>query len=362
MWAECERVGGGGAPRFQFAAEALRALIFVTTPADARALLHAAILAVLEKEAAVLPPSAALATDMGRVAMGSNQLACAAAHYAAAARISLASSEVSSLNDAKIAAQAAIAALRALEETSTTSSRGSACFASRRSSALASRGGSGCAPRSRSSLPEDLAPEADHTPGPRLSDGPLAASAWAPADPALLPLHGELLGILEVVHSAQSSWALVKPGLKTLASAANAAFFDRVPGVLARLKGKKGCPPTLKVMEHHAEMVLELMGTVVAGQRDLGGMRALLLSIGRMHGRFGPAITLYNVDYGLGLMEALTAALGEAASPRVLATWQAVYAFVIVCMLDGWDQQTAELETQGSLKSALLGRRTSLDG
>jgi hemoglobin-like flavoprotein len=116
------------------------------------------------------------------------------------------------------------------------------------------------------------------------------------------------------------------------------------------------------VMLAHQRTLLTLLGSCVAGQRDLAALAPTLVATGRMHVRFGATIRDLLAPCGAALADTLAAALGESFTPDVEAAWRRVFAFVAAHMLQGIDAASAAGAAEHALKSKLLGMNAESSG
>jgi hypothetical protein len=350
----------GGEVRYTFAHEVVRSLVYAATPEDTRAGLHAILLECLEAHGqaalgvaaaagADSPQSAAVWSELARLARGANQHVKAASCFMQAARVSFECGTVTG------PAEAARAAREGLESVA---------------AAAAAR----CERRARADSQHAPAPPrlSDHAAGARRRSvsacwaaadaAPPAESdaASADADPECADLSRELSAILARVQRVQASWSLVQPALTDHALAMTHAFVGRCPSVLELVVGKHGTPltdPSMgAVMVAHQCTLLTLVGTCVAGERDFDALVPTLVACGRMHSRFGDSIQQFYPHCGAAMLDAVRGALGEAFTADVETAWTAVFDFVMAQMLKGVGQAQSAHASEGVLRVALAGQ------
>ena len=355
--------GAGGTPgaagaKYRFAHEVVRALIYASTPADQRVELHARVLRVLEEAAelgggddaapaapaahghghgapAAAPGGARSSSGAGaamqwaefaRHARGSNQHTKASSYFLASARASATGlAQARRAADAARFAQEGLASLNAAAEQA----------ASRRGPRL-SHTGNGSA--------EDLSS--------------LASPSKPPKARPLDTLRAELMAVLDNVRRVQASWALVEPAMDTHGVTLMLDFFRRCPDSLHMFSfGGMALddPAAAPKMRKHAITLMSTVGTCVAGLRDFEAMIPTLVSVGRMHYKFGDNIRTYFPPMGQALMVTLRAALGADFTADVEAAWQATYEVICLHIFDGIDRAERAAQEQSSLRGQLMG-------
>jgi hypothetical protein len=181
-----------------------------------------------------------------------------------------------------------------------------------------------------------------------------------PANPLHAQLWRELGAVLDSVQRVQDSWALVEPGLEAHALAFLHAFLARCPAALQLVRSKQGLllsdPAMLPIMLAHQRRLLQLVGTCVAGQRDLAALAPTLVATGRMHARFGDTIREFVAPCGAALLDTVRGALGESCTPDVERAWAGAMCFVRKHMLRGIDQVQRAAAAEHGLADALLGQ------
>jgi hypothetical protein len=179
-------------------------------------------------------------------------------------------------------------------------------------------------------------------------------------------LERELHAVLDAVSRAAASWAALQPRLSEHALAFTHALVTRAPDVLELIHGKTGAaltdPSMEAVMLAHERTLLTLLGSCVAGQRNLAALAPTLVATGRMHARFGATIRDFLAPCGAALADTLAAALGEAFTADVEAAWAHVFAFVAAHMLQGIDAVSAAGAAEHALKGDLLGAHAARSG
>ena len=319
---------------YAFAHGALRQLVLVSTPEDARAELHAAVLVCVEARCGPVPDTVDGWRERVRLARGAN-LPLKAAHFAyQAARAAMAGGDV---RGPAAALAAAAEGLTSLREAATAQAEAEAAALSTSPPA---------APR--------LSMSAHAARVPRHSAGGAGDSAESAA------LRARLHALQEQAHGVQASWAALQPKLQDAALAMTQSFVARCPAALDAVRGKAGLlisdPSMGAVMVAHQATLLRLVGSCVSGQRDPEELASTLLQCGRMHARFGASSREFFNHCGAALLEAVEGALGAAEfNPAVRAAWAAAYAFVEVRMLQGVDQVIAAMRDEPGLKAQLLG-------
>jgi len=351
--------GAGGAPgaagaKYRFAHEVVRALVYASTPADQRVELHGRVLRVLEdaaelgggddaaspaahshgRGAPVAAPGGARSSggagaamqwaEFARHARGSNQHTKASSYFLASARASATGlAQARRAADAARFAQEGLASLNAADEQA----------ASRRGPRLSHNGSS-----------EDL------------------TSLASPSKPAkarpLDTLRAELMAVLDNVRRVQASWALVEPAMDTHGVTLMLDFFRRCPDSLHMFSfGGMALddPAAAPKMRKHAITLMSTVGTCVAGLRDFEAMIPTLVSVGRMHYKFGDNIRTYFPPMGQALMVTLRAALGADFTADVESAWQATYEVICLHIFDGIDRAERAAQEQSSLRGQLMG-------
>jgi hypothetical protein len=355
-----------GAACYVFSHEVVRSLVFAATPEDVRAELHAAVLARLQERAeagacgggcADHPQLPAVWAEWGRLARGAHAHMQAARLFRTAAQVSIASATAGSLLDAARSARDGVECLR---DAARADAGGGQRQESPRHSSASSASSS---PRS------SMRASQQHAAAPRLSEPELRAAAATaemrrrdsvPANPVHAALLTELTAVLDTVARVQSSWAAVEARLDEVAAAMAAAFVARAPALLHAVRGKRGdalaAPDMRAILLAHQVTLLRLVGTTVAGERDLQALAPTLLQCGRMHARFGPTVHDFYPALGDAMADALRSTLGaQAFAPNVEAAWAAVYSFVAKHMILGIDQAARTMEAEASLRHVLGG-------
>jgi hypothetical protein len=341
VWAHAQPDGddddAGGSARYTFASEVVRSLVFAATPEDARAELHAAVLARMQERAGSNPQqSAATWAEWARLAHGAKKYAAAASLFLAAALSSQAARE---LPDAAHAAHDGLASLRA---------------------AAAHAGGSDEPKRHTGRMSQQLAAAA---PRASVANRRSAALARSSSHTDINPLHSQLwrdlCAVLHTVRHVRTSWKLVQPGLEAHAPAMTNALVSRCPSVLHLVRSRHGLllndPVMGPVMTAHQVTLLTLIGSVVAGGRDLAALSLTLVACGRMHTRFSDHMRDFLPGCGLALRDTLRGELGlQAFSPDVEAAWAGAYDWVAQRLLQGVDSAQAAVATEHALRSQLL--------
>jgi hypothetical protein len=380
----------GGAVRYAFAHEMLRALVLAATPEDARALLFNAVLSRLEEA----PQSddnngadAAAWADRARLARGGNQHVKAAACFLAAAQASIAAAPARGLADAARTAQEGIACMRAAAAAAAERGAAERRPAPRSSSLMLSSSPSASSlssshdggimmPRTSSyssgsgAFGYGSSPQGDEhlaTPSRRRSGGGGDTAVEAQqlrsslaGDPEAAHIHRGLQAVLDTVARVQASGALLLPDLAAHAAAMAGAFVAEAPAVLTAVRSKNGRaltdPSMDAVMVAHQATLLRLVGSAVAGGRDWDGELApTLVRCGRMHARFGDTIRDFYPPCGRAMMTTLRGALGDACTPEVAAAWEAAFAFVATHMVAGIDAKQQAMAAEETLAEALRG-------
>jgi hypothetical protein len=394
----------GGAARYTFAHDVVRSLVFAATPEDARAELHAAVLACLEEraagdgDAAAARPTqpAAAWCDWARLARGAHQHEKAAELFLNAARLSLTRVAAHGLAAAGAAAREGIACLRAAEEAEEQAAedveeeeacvnaddtaaekrtracvnaddaaaaagdddrRGAMMMSSLSSSPaspsiILARGFRRSSTSHGSSAPQHAAaaPLLQHERGRRHSRSRRRGALWR-----------SLTEVLDTVARVQASWTLLEPRLAEHALSMTHEFVRLAPSLLdpdvVRSKGgiPLGDPSMCAIMVAHQATLLRLVGACVAGQKDFEALVPMLLRCGRMHARFGRTMRAFFPACGAAMRATLTQALGDAFTADVEAAWSGVFDFVAAQMIAGIDAAERATATEVDLRDGLLG-------
>jgi hypothetical protein len=341
VWAHAQPDGdgddAGGSARYTFASEVVRSLVFAATPEDARAELHAAVLARMQERAGSDPQqSAAVWAEMARLAHGAKQYAAAASLFLAAALSSQAARE---LPDAAHAAHDGLASLRA---------------------AAAHVGGSDEPKRHTGRMSQQLVAAAPRASVAGRRSAALArSSSQTEINPQHAQLWRDLCAVLHTVRHVRTSWKLVQPGLEAHAPAMTSALVSRCPSVLHLVRSRHGLllsdPVMGPVMSAHQVTLLTLIGSVVAGGRDLAALSLTLVACGRMHSRFSDHMRDFLPGCGLAMRDTLRGELGvQAFSPDVEAAWAGAYDWVALQLLQGVDSAQAAVAAEHALRGQLL--------
>ena len=313
--------------RFAFAHDALRQLVLVSTPEDARAELHAAVLSCVERGGGTVAGDWRDWRDRARLARGANLPLKAAQCALAAARAAMADGGARGPAEALAAAAEGLNALR-------------------EAAAAEAEQAAAAAPR--------LSMSAHAARAPRHSTSGVGDSAEAAA------LRTSLRAAQGEARAVQASWAAMQAELTETALYMTVSFCTRCPPALEAVRGKDGIlisdPSMGAVMVAHQATLLRLVGSCVAGQREPEELAATLLQCGRMHARFGAGSRDFFAHCGDAMLDAVEHALGaDAFTPAVRAAWAAGYAFVQAHMLRGVDQALAAMRDEPGLKAELLG-------
>jgi hypothetical protein len=381
MWTAV--LSGGSGPRYAFASEVLRSLIFTATPKDQLAELHASVLRCLEEASHMLSggnnatddyavgdgcfearsprqqQSAAVWADWARLARGANQRGRAGAFFLAAARIHAASGTACGLDDAAHTAREGLRSLAASHLAAAASddaaNAGAVTDAVNVAGHHDDEGGGLEAqpllgprrPRRRSS-PRRYSLQSARC---------CAANVASSGDHALL--RAQLDAILEMVAHVQSSWSLLQPDVHTHATTITTAFAARFPEALRTVRGKDGlllCEPAMAaVMHHHGVTALTLIGTCVAGGHDFDALAIMLIQTGKMHARFGPCVREHLHHYIAIMLQTAQEALGAEFTAEREAAWLAACAFVQEHFLRGLDRAEADTVAEVALRGELHG-------
>jgi hypothetical protein len=352
-----------GAACYVFSHEVVRSLVFAATPEDVRAELHACVLASLQEHAAAAgasgghaggerPQPASVWAEWGRLARGAHAYMQAARLFLTAAQVSLTSASAGGLRDAAKSAHEGIACLRD----------------ARRVDAGGSEPHEAQQPSQLSSTPPRMS-QSHHAAAPRMSASEQRAAAAAtmmrrrnsvPANPVHAALLRELTAVLDTVARVQASWPAVAARLDEVAAAMTRAFVARAPALLTDVRGKRGdaltAPHMAPVLHAHQATLLRLVGTTVAGERDLEALAPTLVQCGRMHARFGDTIRDFYPAAGAAMADALRATLGPRGfSAEVEGAWAAAYAWVAKHMVAGINQAARASAEEASLRFVLQG-------
>jgi hemoglobin-like flavoprotein len=194
--------------------------------------------------------------------------------------------------------------------------------------------------------------------GPGGTSPPAKPSSAGAAARPLDTLRAELMAVLDNVRRVQASWALVEPAMDTHGVALMLDFFRRCPDALPLFSfGGMALddPAAAPKMRKHAITLMSTVGTCVAGLRDFEAMIPTLISVGRMHYKFGDNIRTYFPPMGQALMVTLRAALGADFTADVEAAWQATYEVICLHIFDGIDRAERAAQEQSSLRGQLMG-------
>ena len=349
----------GSGARYRFAHEVVRALVYASTPADQRVELHARVLRVLE-EAAELGGGGDASPASGHAHGHAHGHAGAAARSAGGAGAAMQWAErarhARGANQHTKAVSYFLASARA-SATGVAAARRAADAARFAQEGLASLS----AAEQADSMPRKSQPNrgsGDDLLG--LGNGgtsPPAKAAAAAARP-LDTLRAELMAVLDNVRRVQASWALVEPAMDTHGVALMLDFFRRCPDALPMFSfGGMALddPAAAPKMRKHAITLMSTVGTCVAGLRDFEAMIPTLISVGRMHYKFGENIRTYFPPMGQALMATLRAALGADFNADVEAAWQATYEVISLHIFDGIDRAERAAQEQSSLRGQLMG-------
>jgi class 3 adenylate cyclase len=380
----------GGAVRYVFAHEMLRALVLAATPEDARAQLFNAVLSRLEEAPQSDGDAASAWADRARLARGGNQHVKAAACFLAAAQASIAAAPARGLADAARAAQEGLACMRAAaaaaaeraaaERRPAPRSSSLMLSSSPSASSLSSHDGglmmshrssySGSAGRISAAFGYGTSPQGDELaagPSRRRSGGEGDTAVEAQqlrsslaGDPEAAQIHCDLQAVLDTVARVQASGTLLLADLQAHAAVMSGALVAEAPEVLTAVRSKNGRaltdPSMVPVLVAHQATLLRLVGSAVSGTRDWDGELApTLLRCGRMHARFSDTIREFYPPCGRAMMSTLRGALGEACTPEVAAAWEAAFAFVATHMVAGIDAAQQAMAAEETLTEALSG-------
>ena len=114
-------------------------------------------------------------------------------------------------------------------------------------------------------------------------------------------------------------------------------IFTAAPGALAlfSFKDEKNLYESAK-LKAHGKIVVQTVGTAVAGLRDLGALVPVLTKLGKVHGEMGKGINKSHYDLvGAQLIATLRMGLGKEFTPEVESAWIQVYSVVADTMLAG---------------------------
>jgi hypothetical protein len=357
MWAHAPPLAvddGGSSSRYMFTHSIVRSLVFAATPEDTRAELHAVVLSRLEQRAAAGgggPQLAATWADWARLSRGASLHFKSATFSLAAARSSMATVVTRRLSDASRFAQEGMTSLRDAAEHAGATHEGCDEPPVRSGARMSQHA---AAPRKSE---ENLLRSGSR----RRSSGSVVATS-----PAHAALWRDLSAVLVGVRHVQASWAPLELNLQVHAQAMTHAFVARCPSALELVRSNHGLllsdPSMGPILRHHQATLLTLVGSCVAGQRDLEALAPLLQQCGRMHARFSAHMRAFLPGMGVALLDTLRASVlsEEELTPEVETAWAAVYNFAAQQLVIGLESAEASTAAEQTLRGQLLGSTARL--
>jgi class 3 adenylate cyclase len=359
MWAHAPPLAGddgGSSSRYMFTHSIVRSLVFAATPEDTRAELHAVVLSRLEQRASAAgggPQLAATWADWARLSRGASLHFKSATFSLAAARSSMSSVVTRHMSDASRFAQEGMTSLRDAAEHAAETHEG--CDEPPR------RSGSGGRFSQHTAAPRKSEENLLRSGSRRRSSGSVVATS-----PAHAALWRDLSAVLVGVRHVQASWAPVELNLQAHAQAMTHAFVARCPSALELVRSNHGLlltdPSMAPILQHHQATLLTLVGSCVAGQRDLEALAPILQQCGRMHARFSAHMRAFLPGMGVALLDTLRASVlnEEELTPEVETAWAAVYNFAAQQLVIGLKSAEASYAAEHTLWGQLLGSTACL--
>jgi hemoglobin-like flavoprotein len=114
-------------------------------------------------------------------------------------------------------------------------------------------------------------------------------------------------------------------------------------------------PAAEPAMRKHAIMLMSTVGSCIAGLRDFETMIPTLVSVGKMHAKFGTRMREFFPPMGAALLATLRAALGEEFTPDVEAAWADMYGVVTMHIYEGIGKAERAAAEEALLRSQLMG-------
>jgi hemoglobin-like flavoprotein len=365
----------GGGVKYRFAHEVVRALVYASMPSDQRVELHSRVLRWLEEaqelravdtsRGGVGAPEAVPAmqwAERARHARGANLHAKATSYFLASARASATGvAAARRVSEATRLVQEGLASLRAAEqgaaEQAAEQASGSLGTRTPRCSttSLCSSPGSAsfiesCSLDSRSCTPPDCALPTAVARRPRSSQSGMPSQ--------LDMLRCELMAVLDAVRRVQASWAQLEPQVEALGVALMREFFrrcDEAKPLFAFGNMSYDDPAAEPAMRKHAIMLMSTVGSCIAGLRDFEAMIPTLVSVGKMHAKFGTRMREFFPPMGAALIATLRSALGEEFTPEVEAAWVDMYGVVTMHIYEGIGKAERAAAEENTLRSQLMG-------
>jgi hypothetical protein len=356
MWAHAPSVAGddGGSSRYMFTHSIVRSLVFAATPEDTRTELHAVVLNRLEQRAAAAgggTQPAATWAEWARLSRGASLHLKSASFSLAAARSSMDSVVARRLSDASRFAEEGMTSLRDSAE------HAGAVHEDCDESPVRS----GARMSQHAASPRKSEENLLRFGSRRRSSGSVVATS-----PAHAALWRDLSAVLLGVRHVQASWAPVELNLQAHAQAMTHAFVARCPSALELVRSNHGLllsdPSMGPILRHHQATLLTLIGSCVAGQRDLEALAPILQQCGRMHARFSAHMRAFLPGMGAALLDTLRAsALSEKElTSEVEVAWAAMYNFVAQQLVIGLESAEASTAAEQTLRGQLLGSTARL--
>jgi len=127
------------------------------------------------------------------------------------------------------------------------------------------------------------------------------------------------------IQLVQDTFALVRPAARDAARLFYARLFELDPSLKSMFKGD---------MASQGQMLMAMIGSAVAGLRDLPALVPTLHSLGARHVRYGVETHHYDT-VGEALLWTLEQGLGPTFTPSVRDAWAAAYGLLAGTMQAG---------------------------